>query len=205
MRKPLASAMVSATFSATPIAMEPEEAVQEHLHGKVLTSRETLTPDAQLLSSSGWSKLSQDAGQSQRQVQIDALRVSKADQSTSYSLPIVTAPPELNIPAEEIENDKALFAELAMQRGEGKVAQTEDQSWYEDEDDIDDVNGFGNTEAGRKARRKVCIPDFHWFCALMARLKHRFTLPRRTKGSATYLLADQVLQQLHSRWTPTMM
>lgn len=108
-------------------------------------------------SSEGWTSVVKSESVSKGDIKTDALRTETGPrESTAASLPKVIAPPELSIPLEELEKDKALFAAFAEQRGEKRgSAQQWNPDWQEDGEE-EDVNGFGNTAEGRKAKKRVC-------------------------------------------------
>lgn len=83
--------------------------------------------------------------------------VGVASSSSKYILPTVTSPPELRLPQEEIDGDRAKARAAAAARGESKrsEAMAEWEEWGEGADEDEDANGFRNTSAGAKSRKKV--------------------------------------------------
>ena len=163
-RKPAAS-IISSTFSAAPVpeiaaaaGVAEEKATSKAEPSQSESAAATFSSNGESLptSTTSWTKLDQSGESSKLPLRIDALHTGDADDDARSSLPIITAPPELSIPEEELQRDVAMFAALAEKRGETmNTVHRMEQEWQEGEDEDDDVNGFTNTEAGRKAKRRV--------------------------------------------------
>lgn len=129
----------------------------ESMHVESKTLEKSVGPvnvEAEESSSSSTSKPS--AGPSREALQgIKTAALSLTDSAGAQKdfsmLPIITQPPEMAIPPDELEKDRAIFAELAEKRGERKRPDFED---VDDEDD-GDVNGWSNTKEGKRAKKKV--------------------------------------------------
>lgn len=94
-------------------------------------------------------------------LQTKALQLGTDDRS-DRPLPVVTEPPPLSLTADEIEKDRSFFRARAEGRGEvNRVSANSggQRNAGAEEVDEDDVNGFGNTAEGKKARKKVSLCD----------------------------------------------
>lgn len=150
-RRPPPSVLISSGFSVAPALGEDD------LSASPVEKTEEIPPKTAIASSStSWPLEIKPGSATKEDIKTDALRTETGPrESTAISLPKITAPPELFIPSDELEKDRALFAACAQSRGEKRPsAQQWNPGWQEDGED-EDVNGFGNTSAGRKAKKKV--------------------------------------------------
>jgi hypothetical protein len=155
-RRPPASALVSSGFSVAPASSEvTPSAGPSSQSAKALPTPSSVNDTSIVATSSKWSSLHGIEPGSTHDLKIVALQSSNADKDARTSLPIILAPPETTLSAEELEKDKALFLSFAEKRGEKKKdSQQLQNEWLEDGED-EDINGFANTVEGTKAKRKV--------------------------------------------------
>jgi hypothetical protein len=196
-RRPPASALISAGFSVAPASEEE----QQQSASPVARSDQSPPTAAIASSSKAWTSIAKtETLPPKDDMKTDALHLKNRHHNSANSLPQIIAPPEFSISAEELEKDRALFADLAEKRGERKSAvhEWDHDDWQEDDDE--DVNGFGNTKEGRKAKKKVSFR-----IALYGRTFSHEMFCRSTRERETLLQLTQAKWLPHCVWTPITM
>lgn len=143
---------IASSFGESAEAPEPDE--------PIVAPKDDPTPPAPVVATNVHEASRPDGRQATVDVQpVSAIlpSVGVASSSSKYILPTVTSPPELRLPQEEIDADRAKARAAAAARGESKrsEAMAEWEEWGEGADEDEDVNGFRNTSAGAKSRKKV--------------------------------------------------